>query len=192
MSIQATAELFKNPVFIYKADVDQIILDMATSIHARNKTVPLEQYIARCKAIVIEYAVAAATNGSRNPNEFDHRDHETYFYDVVSDHGLFECKQISDPYYSFNDEQINTFMKHRMKLNYMVIADYVEYDRGYLVEFKYLADAPSFRKYTGTSVYHKYKSKYYDHKEAIRDGMCIKLYRDEVLDYNQSLLKGNI
>lgn len=128
-----------------------------------------------CENIVIEHALAWAVRGEKNPHDFDHTKPDTYYWDVRAvstkkgNEVKFECKRWkrsdASNFFSYSKTGLKTFLRHKDKLDYVVIARLHKDEKDYKVEFKMIADASTFDLFLKPSKYNDWEV-FYDHHRA--------------------------
>lgn len=164
---------------IPKNELQTLILPMVESIYhcpVRNKTGrSYEQVFASCSYVAIEEALCKVTGGIRNPKEFDHRDPDSYNYDVAIEDLKIEVKRhkTGSMFFTYPEHLCQKFMVNCAATDYVVTAYMEEAEDDYLVTFAMIARSDTFPQrmrsskfnevntYSGTA---KVPVKYYDHR----------------------------
>jgi len=185
--LQFAQMLASGPCKVYKKDVHEDISKMAKAIYESDyqqskRPRTYEEVYDDCKHIVIEYALAERLKGMRNPKEFDKTDADSYYWDVLVEfiiaNILFECKRHKEnggEMFSYSNKGMETFFKHKDKLDYVVTARVNDFEDYYLVNFTYIMDAPSFKKYWEPSKYKPLWESMYNNFNSLREKACVKI-----------------
>lgn len=128
--------------------------------------------------MVIEHALAQSTGMILNPLEFDYRNRQSYAYDVIDpdNNATFECKRWAEKWFSFNQKDVNTFLKNTDIVDYFVSGKVLRTTEYFTVFFHLVADAKSFKQFIRPSQYNN--KLYYDHVAAMRKNVAV--YCDHV------------
>ena len=171
--------LFNEPEVVEKtSELADKFIKAAEEMHAcskRGQGRDLE-HVLRCTApgMAIEHALAKRLGLDLNSSEFDHTDRESYAWDAIDlETGeTFECKRHSDTYLSFDRRSVRTLIRNSDLVDWVVSASTVSEPTRYIVTFRLVADAKSFREFVRPSKFSGGKEEYYDHFEAGRRGMA--------------------
>lgn len=125
--------------------------------------------------MVLEHAIAQEYGLTLNPLEFDHKNRESYAYDLIDEsvsyRPTFECKRFAETWFSFFEDDVKTFRKNIDIVDFLVSGKVYRTEEAYFVFFNLLADAKTFENYVRRS---KFTSKlYYDHNAAMRNGDAV-------------------
>lgn len=175
--MQSIAEALRqnNNVLIGKDKLKDTIDKMAKPIYEyqlkNGGTRTYEKVFEHCEFVAIEYALAWALKGRRNPHEFDPKVAETYYWDVETTSAKtgqnikFECKRWKREgggFFSYAKTGLKTFLKHADKIDYVVTAKVFPDEKSYRVQFMRIMHAPSFEHHLAPSKYNDWEV-YYNH-----------------------------
>ena len=154
-------------VEILKTTIHEEVHTMADSIYNKpfmRKDRSFEQVYSHCAYTAIEYALADVIGGQRNPLKFDKTNPESYKYDVIKDDLKFEVKKHSfnNSYFTYQKNNINTFLEHCQTLDYLVTATMSTTDNHYLIDFYMIINAKKFSDNFKQSRFND--GWYYDHR----------------------------
>ena len=178
-------ELLQHSVVIDKGVVDRRTKWMASGIilnkDNNNDTRTDEKiYIDTLSGVICEVGVAMLC-GSLNEQVFDHKTRDTYAWDVWSRLKLknrLEVKLHKEEWYTFYPKKVKTMIKNieHHAFDYLVTANYIEEDDYYLVTPRLIIEPKTFKFYSTRSQYAESNTSYYNHRAAVSDGECIKLF----------------
>lgn len=184
--LEALTNLLKDhpQIYIPKSILEEDVKPMADSIYPcskRNKQGrSYDEVYLDCSSIAIEFALehvlqSIGESAQMNPLSFDKSNKASYMYDVEhttkQKKYLIECKRMGGEWFSKEDSEIATFVKHHKELDTLVTAYLDDIGDNILVTFSIVCNAKTFLKYWNTSQYRK-NSSYYNHRSAQKDKQC--------------------
>lgn len=174
---------------VSKQAVDAYVKPMADDIYScpiRNRQGrSYEEVYRNCSRIAGEFALesvllSVGELSERNPNLWNHRNEESFMYDVVHyrhpDVYKLEFKRMIGKWFSMKQTQVGTFRKHASKLNALVTGYVDEFPDHYGINFSLVINPKTFDNYWTPSLYRNDKkatNNYYDHFTASKRGDCV-------------------
>ena len=180
--MQLLKELLEHNIIIDKGVVRRRTKWMADGIleHDTSGRSYDQIYANTLSGVICEVGVAMLC-GSLNEQVFDHKIRDTYAWDVWSRlkrKNRVEVKLHKEEWYTFYPNKVETMIRNieHHAFDYLVTANYVEEDNYYVVTPRLIIEPKTFKFYSRRSQYAESKTSYYNHRAAVTDGECIKLF----------------
>ena len=179
MNLEYYADLiFGKPVILPRAELNKILIPIAESIYTcpfrnRNRRKP-NQVWKSTQCMALEYALDKI-GIPINSTPFDKTDRYSYAYDNMSEFNhTFESKIHKKTSFSFKISDVSTMLKNIDIIDYLVTGNIEETKKSYIVDFKLLANAKTFKDYMKETEFpDAYSTHFYQHKLACRDKQAI-------------------
>ena len=175
MKLQDYANLIfsQTEVALPKAELDPIfeqITDIMFNCPVRRRNRDYDTIRKSVNKMALEYGLDKL-GIPLNSMEFDYTNPHSYAYDNILNTDTFECKNFHDSWYSFRPEHVATMLKNIQLIKYFVSGTVDITDDSYIIKYKLIANAASFKRYICESRFANAKlSHYYNHHTAVRDG----------------------